>query len=420
MSWGFLKVLAFVLWILILPAQLVLAQSEDSSSHQPSQLTQGRQNPIQSRLPSTSHLATNSSPTDASMFPRLNPPHANSHFGLLPQAHGHGGERLSQPHRRSIATTESIRGQEQASCFGPFPPSLPGRLESYRGVSAICEGADHVRRIALRSLETQGRRYLLTVHPVTLTTQFELEACLRCQSAMRNMWRNTPYGQALETSLSVGDRHQGRLNLGLTRSLVAVRGSFLTADLCPSRAPFDREAIQRIINEAGQLPIRMGLAYSGLWLQRHPNEFRWLRLLELQGRLQIEWINHSYSHPYRRGVDLRENFLLTEGVDLYREIFLAEKQLIEMGGRPSVFFRFPGLVGDAQLLQRIGDYGLIALGSEAWLAKGQRPRDGSLILLHANGNEPAGWRAFDRLWRAQAIPLPFRDLRELVHPSHNE
>lgn len=323
--------------------------------------------------------------------------------------------QTSIPHEtlgRGLAT----RGQAQA-CDGPFPTSLPGRLESYQAISAICEGVDRVHRIAIRSLQTQGQRYLLTVHPVTLSTQFELETCLRCQSAMRNMWRQSPYGRALESSLALGDGAHVRLNLGLTRALIPIQGSFLTADLCPSRAAFDRDAIQRIIDESAQPPVKLGLAYSGLWLQRHVGEFQWLQRLELQGRLQLEWINHSYSHPYRRGVDASENFLLTEGVDLYREIFLAERQLIEMGGRPSVFFRFPGLVGNSNLLQKLGDYGLIALGSEAWLAKGQRPRDGSLILLHANGNEPAGWSAFDRLWRARAIPLPFRGVRELVHPQ---
>ena len=321
-------------------------------------------------------------------------------------------EHLDQ---RQIATT----GADSSLCSSPFPPSLPGRLETYQPVSAICIGADRGQRIALRRLQTRGRSFLLTVHPLTLTTQFEPESCLRCQSATRSLWRQTPYGQALETSLAISPGSQGRLNLGLTRGLVPLRGSFLTADLCPSRAPFDRDAIQRIVLESGPPPVKMGLAYTGLWLQRHPKEFQWLRQLELQGQIKVEWINHSHTHPYRRGVDYNENFLLTEGVDLYREIFLAEQQLIEMGGRPSVFFRFPGLVGSSQLLQRLGDFGLIALGSEAWLAKGQRPRDGSLILLHANGNEPAGWRAFDRLWQARAIPLPFRDIRELVHPIQN-
>ncbi len=322
-------------------------------------------------------------------------------------------EQSANQFARGLAT----RGPTYA-CDGPFPTSLSGRLESYQGISAICEGVDRVQRIAIRSLQSQGRRYLLTVHPVTLSTQFELETCLRCHSAMRNMWRQSPYGRALESSLALGDGGHVRLNLGLTRALNPIQGSFLTADLCPSRAAFDREAIQRIIENSTHVPVKLGLAYSGLWLQRHVAEFQWLQQLELQGRLQLEWINHSYSHPYRRGVDVSENFLLTQGIDLYREIFLAERQLIEMGGRPSVFFRFPGLIGNSNLLQRLGDYGLIALGSEAWLAKGQRPRDGSLILLHANGNEPAGWSAFDRLWRAHAIPLPFRSIRELVHPHH--
>jgi len=61
---------------------------------------------------------------------------------------------------------------------------------------------------------------------------------------------------------------------------------------------------------------------------------------------------------------------------------------------PSVFFRFPGLVSDREIYRKILNLGLIPVGSDAWLAKRQQPSYGSIVLIHANGNEPLGVRDF--------------------------
>jgi hypothetical protein len=42
-------------------------------------------------------------------------------------------------------------------------------------------------------------------------------------------------------------------------------------------------------------------------------------------------------------------------------------------------------------------FGLIPIGSDAWLAKGQQPNTGSIVLIHANGNDPLGIDRFIRL-----------------------
>lgn len=34
--------------------------------------------------------------------------------------------------------------------------------------------------------------------------------------------------------------------------------------------------------------------------------------------------------------------------------------------------------------------GLIPIGSDSWLSKGQSPINGSIVLIHANGNDPVG------------------------------
>jgi len=43
----------------------------------------------------------------------------------------------------------------------------------------------------------------------------------------------------------------------------------------------------------------------------------------------------------------------------------------------------------------VATWGLIPLGANAWLAKGQtRIAPGSIVLVHINGNEPEGLRLF--------------------------
>ena len=61
-----------------------------------------------------------------------------------------------------------------------------------------------------------------------------------------------------------------------------------------------------------------------------------------------------------------------------------------------VFFRFPGLVSSSPLMQAVAAHHLISLGADAWLALGQTARDGSIILVHPNGNEPRGLQIYRR------------------------
>ena len=88
-----------------------------------------------------------------------------------------------------------------------------------------------------------------------------------------------------------------------------------------------------------------------------------------------------------------------------------EQLLIENGLTPSPFFRFPGLVADAGLLTRLRQLWLIPIGSDAWLAKGEVPVNGSFILVHGNGNEPQGVRKLLSLMHGRGFPrlLPLRE-----------
>jgi hypothetical protein len=90
---------------------------------------------------------------------------------------------------------------------------------------------------------------------------------------------------------------------------------------------------------------------------------------------------------------------------------------MQKGITPSVFFRFPGLVSDHEIFEQILNLGLIPIGSDSWLAKGQWPDTGSVVLIHANGNEPVGVHNFIYLLKikhAEALANRWElyDLRE--------
>ncbi len=99
---------------------------------------------------------------------------------------------------------------------------------------------------------------------------------------------------------------------------------------------------------------------------------------------------NSFSHPYKPDEPSETNFLLSPDINIDDEIFLTEKLLIEAGQIPSIFFRFPGLISDENLINKLNEYGLIPVGSDAWLAKGEIPKNGSIILIHGNSNEHIG------------------------------
>lgn len=126
-----------------------------------------------------------------------------------------------------------------------------------------------------------------------------------------------------------------------------------------------------------------------------------MKNLEKIGSIKITWINHTYNHHFNPKAALKNNFLLASGTDINFEILGTEMALLEKGLELSAFFRFPGLVSDRQLVERITNYGLIPIGSDAWLAKGQVAHNGSIVLIHGNGNEPIGIKDFIMLLKKE-------------------
>jgi hypothetical protein len=290
--------------------------------------------------------------------------------------------------------------------IAPLPAPTGARVKDYAPVFESCERDDE-RRLAIRRMSVDGEALLLAVNPETLETSLERAACWRCAPTTDAEQAGTRFLEAVRPPADP-DRPPALVNAGLVHGKGG--GSFLTGDLCPSHHPLDRAFIEEVAAQGPGTPLT--LAVSGAWIAHHAADFAWLQEMKRSGALAIAWANHSYSHPYVVGFKDAENYLLRPGVDLDREIFETEKILIAHGETPSVFFRFPGLVSDGALLEKVRARHLVALGADSWLALGPPPRPGSVVLVHPNGNEPAGLRIFARLLASGRMPKPFRAINE--------
>jgi hypothetical protein len=294
---------------------------------------------------------------------------------------------------------------------------LPGRvafaqatftkIENYKTMYGV---AKHYPRelMILRSFDNYGKHYLLLADPQTLDTRIDESSFYQLQemsiAQARAYFKNTPYERAMEKAESASQSLQ---DAGIETGLPKEKGISLTADLCPSHKPLARDLFTAMINGFKQVeqPVPIALSITGVWMRQHPADLEWLKQLVADHEIIITWINHSYTHRVSATAPLKENFLLEPGTDINYEVLENEQAMLRNGLLPSVFFRFPGLVSDKQLVYRITDFGLISVGSDAWLAKGQEAQNGSIVLVHGNGNEPIGIEDFIALLhsKTQAI-----------------
>ena len=293
-------------------------------------------------------------------------------------------------------------------------PSIPSHLidgssiADYRSVLRVCRAGDGRRSVAIREMNLAGEPVVLLADPQSLTTRLERASCWTCKDAADEELAGTRLMRAVEASAAApGLEHRGFLeNAGLTHG--GSSGAYLTGDLCPSKRPLDRAFLDGLATKEERPPI--ALSISGLWLLHHFEDYQWLLRKQAAGAFGITWVDHSYHHQFRRGVPYDRNFMLAPGVDPDAEILDTEKLLIANGQTPSLFFRFPGLISSAPLMQAARRHHLIALGADAWLAIGQHPRPGSIVLVHPNGNEEVGLKMFDRDLARGTIEPPLEPL----------
>jgi hypothetical protein len=291
----------------------------------------------------------------------------------------------------------------------PAPNELAhaSSVEDYRSVLKLCSNGG-VRRIATRTLRLSGKSALLLVDPESLHTDLQAASCWTCRDIGEDEVADTRFMHAIAQSADApGLTKRGFLeNAGLTHGAGA--GVYLTGDLCPSSKPFDRDFLERVAQSGPHTPV--ALSISGLWLIRHFQDYRWILDKQAAGAIDVLWTNHSYHHQFKRGVSFDHNFLLTPGVDPDAEILDTERLLIANGQTPSVFFRFPGLISSAPLMQAARSHHLVSLGADAWLALRQKPTQGSIVLVHPNGNEPAGLKIYAHDVEDGTMPLPLKAL----------
>jgi hypothetical protein len=299
----------------------------------------------------------------------------------------------------------------------------PGEVGAVRVFTALAWAGDAAApSVVLRSFESRRRPFYLIVEPRTLATGTAPAAAVRVEprswSAVRTAIADTAYGRALAEAES----NEVPLQSAGLNHLVAPRpGVDLTVDLCPSRRPLDRRLFTALVEELGgyERPVPLAVALTGAWMREHAEDLAWLLSLVRTGAIDVTWVNHSFHHRSSATLPLREDFLLEPGTDLTSEVLDTEAAMLAAGITPSVFFRFPGLVSQPALFTKIVAFGLVPLGSDAWLAKNQWPREGSIVLVHANGNEPLGVRRFLQLLRDERETIRARswqllDLRESV------
>ena len=276
--------------------------------------------------------------------------------------------------------------------------------------------------LCLRQFDDSGKTYLLLVDTRSFVTKVD-EAAFYTITPMtlaqaRQYFVNTGYERAIKKAEKQSVLIQ---DAGIKDGTPTETGISLTADLCPSHRPLDRVIFTDIFNEFKKVerPVPVALSVTGVWMKEHPEDLAWLKDMQQKQEIYITWINHSYNHRVSKSLPLQNNFLLEAGTDINYEVLETEKAMLKNGLLPSVFFRFPGLVSDEQLVYRITNFGLIPIGSDAWLAKGQQAQNGSIVLIHGNGNEPLGVKDFIKLLQSKTRAITQKrwmlyDLRETV------
>lgn len=251
------------------------------------------------------------------------------------------------------------------------------------------EGVEHA---VLRSLETSHEMLLVdtgSLKTLLLPTKrfVDFKPCKQ----------NTLYQDLKRTVLN---EPKSITNRGLKNGFKD--GYTLTIDMCPSSKKGFELGLFKILLERKK-PFPVTISMTKKWAIAHPVEFEQLKVWDDQKKLDITWMNHGASHPYRPNIAIENNFINLEGIDFKKEVLENEEFLIKEGRVPSVFYRFAGLVSNEKDIDYlVKELGLIPVGSLAWLAKGEKVQKGSIALVHGNKNEPLGIK----LWLQSQSRLP--------------
>jgi peptidoglycan/xylan/chitin deacetylase (PgdA/CDA1 family) len=267
-----------------------------------------------------------------------------------------------------------------------FCTAIYANITNYKPIKACVELNSNLY-YAIRSFDINNKLYYLVVNPDRIKTYI-----VNINKTTQIKCPTTPNNYTILRDFN-NPKHPLQ-NDGIT---TPKNGIFLTTDLCPSsKKGFERRLYESLIKNFKN-PVPVTLFITKRWILKHRQEFIQLKTWQKEGKLDITWGNHTAKHIYHPKLPLKENFVLSKEENMQSDILELEKYLLKNGVVPSVFFRFPGLVSNKKVAKKVKELGLITIGSNAWLAKGQMPKNGSIILVHGNKNEPKGVDIFLKL-----------------------
>ncbi len=160
------------------------------------------------------------------------------------------------------------------------------------------------------------------------------------------------------------------------------KGIVITIDLCPSSKPYEKKLFDALdawgMKRGKSIPVYVCVA--GKWTGKHTAD---LAAIKACKHLKIVWVNHSYTHPVENG------FLDNPKINFTAEVYVNYDYMQSADLQPSKYFRFPGLIHNPERLAQLQKMDFVNLDADAWLGKGQPIKDGSIVLIHGNGNESA-------------------------------
>ncbi len=170
----------------------------------------------------------------------------------------------------------------------------------------------------------------------------------------------------------------------------------LTSDLCWSIREYEREFYQQLPSLSNST-VYCTQFITGRWLEQHPLAMADCLALEEESNVDFTWALHSWDHP-KSGIFMNDY----APESLRGDTLHQEKLLLEWGVVPEHFYRFPGLTHDRTRLKAAIDLDLLPVDCDSWVSAMHTHRpphrfpatDGSILLVHGNGNEASGIRRF--------------------------
>ena len=257
--------------------------------------------------------------------------------------------------------------------------------------------------ITLRKFTDKGEVYYLLLNTQTFQTTLSTLDATKL-TPLDDSFQKTRFAQTLYLATSMP---QGG---GIGEKTSSLKNAiFLTMDMCPSlNKDYERTFLTSLINQNGKTPL--AIAITSRWIEMHEEAFS---NLANNPHLEITWVNHTQTHFYDPHLPNEKNFMLHVKTNVQREILELEKSLIKRGITPSVFFRFPGLIANEKLMRELREtYFLIPIGSHTWIAKNQKIKNGSIILVHGNKNEHKGIEMLEKQLPSLIKKYTFKPLHE--------